>query len=188
MISKKAQRIGMENLVYGIIVLLILGVVLFGLFYFDVHEKIIDLLSVGNDGEGEGFEDLEDIGDFEIKLESPERVTFWVKDGEGLFYACQNSVGWKYYNPEVEKWWNVDATSHYSFNDLKKVAKDFIISLDGLNCEEGLIVLVRRVRDERIGLNVYVDGDVVERYKYNNGDLEDYRFLIKKINMRVENE
>ncbi len=199
------------NIMNVIFVLIIGAVIIFAIAYayskFEGYE-----IFPGFEKENESNDDIVVDDKFEIKLEDSWEVVFKIydKDNNDLSYNCNEKEGWKYFNPEVKKLresgqaslsdWNlVTSTIHYKiFGELKQKNKDFIISLQGKTCEEGLDLAAMRVNENDRGrtwyglkknaeLKIFV-GDKTQIYQAGHDYLKDTRFLIKKINKMTENE
>lgn len=188
------------------IILIIVVIVAFGFFLYKmgIIEDVDDIrgLFPGSDKGDEG--DVPIVPGIVVEFDEPWKAVYKIegRETDDLRYNCNEQEGWQYYNPMVlesresgkarsSDWTPVTSTGNYEiFGKLKQKNKDFIISLQGDGCEDGLQKLVDRVEEDfknkkwyqrKPYLEVSV-GKKEEKYYPGSNEFKDIRILIKKIN------
>ena len=191
--NKKAEKTVTENLFYLIIVIAVIAIVSVGFFVLNIPEKIKSLFPNFFNQDDEIPPD-EIIGD--SILESPEKIIFQFQDGtreKNLYYHCSRSRGWSLY---LEKTWlkveNIE--SFYKFKEFNKKNQEFIKSLGGKTCEEGLEILVLRTKNNNEGVLWFNSeltarvGKDYKRYANKDEELNNVKRVIKQLNKLASGE
>ena len=175
------------NLIIIVIVIIVAGG---GMFLFLKYEAWKILPGFGD--ENKSVDDIV-VEEGVVEFDEPWKARYLIKgrDAQKIYYNCNEVEGWKWYYEKIEKWWKVSSTESVYFKELSIKNQKFIESLQGLDCEEGLGVLVDRIKENdegrnwgfksQVGLKIFVNNENVF-YASGNEIFEDIRFLIKKIN------
>ncbi|MBT4166475.1 hypothetical protein HOE04_05535 [archaeon] len=183
---------GINKVVKWVILVLVLVIVLLGVVFLGVPEKI------GNLFPDFGKEDVVVSWDEDVFLEHPEMIIIQYNDGKwsgdiigfgigDLYYNHDDNVGWRWSvdddpNIESKDWLAVKNENHYLFNKLNREDTVFVRSLNGKSAEEGLIMLIERMLKEDTSLSIRVAGVWGEIYDKNDKIVKNLDMLIDKLN------
>lgn len=179
-------------LILGFVIIILVA---FSIFYFDLPSKIGNIFpdftksNYSSKWEGESY------------LEHPELAIFFIEGDEANIYFFYDKVEigrsnwmWKLRKPRLqfEKYYfiPVDATFTKDFRELDSKNQKFVKELIGKSSEEGLLLIVNRVLQNKEGneisdvkLEIDIDkGYVKKEYDASNAFLRDLDGLIDKIN------
>lgn len=193
MIDKKADSDFMSYIVYFIIGIIVVGIAIWSVYHFGILDSVKNILpSWGNETP---TDDDDFIPAEVIKLESPEKIVFWINgdDAEGIFFNCQ-STGWKWYRKD-SGWLNADSAQYSTYfnNGIKlQKNKDLILGLVDVDCETGLQMIADRVKKNDEGNEIFAVKLVAKAngksysYPYDDEALKDTRILVKRLNLITE--
>lgn len=188
MVGKKANGSeGISWVVYLFIVLLVIILVIVGVFRFGLVEKVKGWIPGFDDNPDPDFDLPADVV---LELDNPEDVVYHIygRKAGTVFYRCYEDSGW-YWAGEDRKFYS--SGDFMAMNNAGLTGKNFqfILDIDRKSCEEGLKMLVDRVRanDEGnwvrdVDLRVYINGKVELDYDSDDKALTDVRVVIKQIN------
>jgi len=182
-----------RTMVYVIIIIFVIILVVWGLLNLGIIDNVKNWMSSNVDN---NFTDDDDFIPAEvIKLESPEKIVFWINgdDAEGIFFNCQ-STGWKWYRKD-SGWLNADSAQYSTYfnNGIKlQKNKDLILGLVDVDCETGLQMIADRVKKNDEGNEIFAVKLVAKAngksysYPYDDEALKDTRILVKRLNLITE--